>query len=280
MSQHTKSAYYNALKAAGVKFDKHYRDYTLSELREAYDRLAADVPPGVQLAPVVEPPPADMPQPRDDVAELRQELAGLTKLLGQLAKVVEAQQKAPDATPPQPPEPKRPPKLNDFDPAEHAGVTLNSHGADEPIRVDPDGTQWFRNEVNKPSFPKPRGRRVLRAMDPGTVTETIKVGEYTETFEIPGDPANAKPIEVKVTLPSYQTGIYKPKNMPFKIHTYQGVRGFDFDDVNKFYGGVDLVPSTIKRCYVSSDLCYDITTVIRAIQDEYRERVLRKETIR
>src|SRR5690606_6343296 len=200
MSQHTKSAYYNALKAAGVKFDKHYRDYTLSELREAYDRLAADVPPGVQLAPVVEPPPADTPQPRDDVAELRQELAGLTKLLGQLAKVVEAQQKAPDTTPSQPPKPKQPPKLNDFDPAEHAGVTLNSHGADEPIRVDPDGTQWFRNEANKPSFPKPRGRRGLRARAPRSVSETIKVDAKTEAFGRRGDPANTTPTKRQPSL--------------------------------------------------------------------------------
>lgn len=164
---------------------------------------------------------------------------------------------------------------------EHAGVTLNTHADDEPVRVDEAGNKWFRNEVTKPGFPKPRGRRVLRSMDEGTVLETIKVaGGYTETFEIPGDPKNAKPIEIKVTLPSYQTGIYKAPNMPFKIHTYQGVRAFDWDDVIAYYGAQDLVPSTIKRTYVSSDLCWDIQTTIRAIEDEYRERVLKKESVR
>jgi hypothetical protein len=68
--------------------------------------------------------------------------------------------------------------------------------------------------------------------------------------------------------------------MPFKIHVYQGNRGFDWDDVIAYYGSVDLVPDTIKRTYVSSDLCWDMSTTIRAINDEYRERVLKQGALR
>lgn len=287
MSQGNKSAYWRALKEAGVTFDKHYRDYSLNDLRTAYEKLAADPPEGVTVPAVEIEPPKDTPPAKpDDVAELRDQLTGLAAMVAKLANVVAgaqspAQQPAPTAPTAPADTPKPAPKMPLLDPTEHAGVTMNTHGPDEPIRVDEHGNVWYRNEVQKPGYAKPRGRRILRAMDSGTVTETITTKDgYTETFEVPGDPKFAKPIEIKVTLPSYQTGIYKPKNMPFRVHTYQGVRGFDFDDVNKFYGGVDLVPSTIKRCYVSSDLCYDITSTIRAIEDEYRERVLKKETLR
>ena len=40
--------------------------------------------------------------------------------------------------------------------------------------------------------------------------------------------------EIKVTLPSYQTGIFRAPNMPFKIHSYQGTRGFDLEEVQKY----------------------------------------------
>lgn len=77
-------------------------------------------------------------------------------------------------------------------------------------------------------------------------------------------------MQAKITLPSYQVGIYKDPRFPFKIHEYNDVRGFDFFEVNDFYGGSDLVPAAIKRMYVESSLCYDIRTVVRAIEDEAR----------
>ena len=77
--------------------------------------------------------------------------------------------------------------------------------------------------------------------------------------------------EVKITLPSYQVGVFLDPRFPFKIHTYNGAQGFDLFDIQKYYGGSDLVPSEIKRVYVSNDLCYDIRTTIRAIQNEARE---------
>jgi hypothetical protein len=282
MSQSMKSTYYRALQAAGVPLDRHYREYKTEELKAAYDKLVAEAPPGAPLPLVDLPPDPNLVPPHDgDMEELKSQIAGLGAMMVKLAAVVMAPQPVAAAPAPQPAPPPPAPKPNDFDPLEHAGVTMNTHAPDEPVRIDEAGNQWFRNEVNKPGYAKARGRRVLRAMDSGTVMQTIKTKDgYTESFEIPGDPKNARPIEIKVTLPSFQTGIYKAPGMPFKIHTYQGVRGFDWEDVNAYYGAPDLVPSTIKHCYVSSDLCYDIATTIRAIEDEYRERVLKRELTR
>ena len=58
---------------------------------------------------------------------------------------------------------------------------------------------------------------------------------------------------------------------------YNGAAGFDFFDVEKYWGGPRMVPQTCKRIYVSTTLCYDIDSVIQAINDEYREKVLRGE---
>ena len=290
MSQGSKSAAYRAVKAAGVQLDKHYREYTTEELQQ----LATDH--GVALPPTLV--AAAAPARPDEMAEIKEQLAGFGDLLTKLATIV-VQQQASEPQPeqprfpppaaeysstgplPQPEQPKVKPTPQGLDPMKHAGVTLNTHTPDEVIRVDEAGNQWYQNEVNKPGYAKPRGRRIYRDVETGTQEQTIKTKDgYTETFEIPGDPAHTRPLEVKITLPSYQTGIFKAPGMPFKIHIYQGNRGFDWDDVNRYYGGPDLVPDTIKRVYVSSDLCYDMQSTIRAINDEYRERVLKKETLR
>jgi hypothetical protein len=161
-------------------------------------------------------------------------------------------------------------------PDEVAGLRINTHGEDEPLRVDENGLIWYQDEVRKAAFPKPRGRRVLDYMDPGVRTETAQTGNgYTETFEMPGD--QARPSQVKITLPTHQVGIYKDPNMPFKIHVYQDNRGFDLFEVRDFYGGTDLVPEDIKTVYVGQSLCYDIRTTRRAIEAEYREKLLKKE---
>jgi hypothetical protein len=107
-------------------------------------------------------------------------------------------------------------------------------------------------------------------MDRGVVTETVQNGEYIETFEVAGKGAG-KPAEVKITLPSYQVGIYKDPRFPFKIHCYNGREGFNLFEVAEYFGGVELVPEECKRVYIENDLCYDIRTVIRAIQTEYRQ---------
>jgi hypothetical protein len=157
-----------------------------------------------------------------------------------------------------------------MDPNEMAGQRLNTQPEDVPIRIDEMGRAWFQEEVRKPSYPKPRGRRVLKYMERGTKVETVQNGEYVETFEVAGE-GNPHPAEVKVTLPSYQVGIYKDPRFPFKIHCYSDREGFNFFEVADFYGGVELVPQECKRIYIENDLCYDIRSVVRAIQNEHRQ---------
>lgn len=281
MSQSEKAVYYKALKQAGVTFPKHYREYSTEEFKTAWEALAAEQ----GLDPVLSvPPPKDAPPPREDeVALLRQQMASVVDVVESLAKMVSGEQRREEQHPPRmstKPEPQQGRQevkefRHDIDPKMNAGVTQNTHLGEEILRVDEHGNKWFQEEVKKPDYPRRRARRVLRYMDPGVKKESIKVGDYFEEFEVAGDAASAVPKEIRVTLPAYQVGIYQPPNMPFKVHTYQGTRGFDLRDVQKYYGGSDLVPASIKRCYVSSDLCYDITTTIRAIEDEYRERVLK-----
>lgn len=272
MAQATKSYYYQELKRAGVPFEKHYRDYTTEQLVEMWRAL----PSTEKGQPLADPTPEAQPlvPPRDHSEEdssLRSELRALAGVVERLARVVAEDRSTPAA----PAAPKHTPLQ--LDPTQHAGVTLNSHPGDEILEVDEFGNRWLQREVTKPAYPKPRARRVLKYDDPGVERQEIKVGEYVESFEVAKTGGQTTPSEIKITLPSYQTGIYWAPNMPFRIHTYQGNRGFNLEDVQRFYGGGDLVPGTIKRCYVSTDLCYDIATTIRAINTEFNERVLKKE---
>jgi hypothetical protein len=238
MSQTEKARYYQALKAGGVQFSKHYREYSTDELKQSYEALRAtgqDMPPLAPEQPTesIEPPPVAAERP----------------------------------LPPLPP-------ISAPDPNELAGARLNTKDLEEPIRTDEFGRVWLQEEVKKPAYPKPRGRRVLKYMDPGVVEQTVKNGEYVETFEVAGDPANARPAEVKITLPSFQVGIYRDQRFPFKVITYNGTEGFDLFDVQNFYGGSEMVPPEVKRMYVENVLCYDIRSTVRAIQTEYRQQQL------
>ena len=167
------------------------------------------------------------------------------------------------------PAPAPPVPVREADPNEMAGQRLNTHVDWEPIRTDDKGRVWFQEEVRKPAFPKPRGRRVLNYTDTGTKTKTVQAGQFTETFEVAGDQAVAA--QVKITLPSYQVGVYKDPRFPFKVHVYNGVQGFDMADVQAYYNGAELVPAEVKRMYVENVLCYDIRTTVRAIQSEFRQ---------
>jgi hypothetical protein len=205
--------------------------------------------------------------------QLEESLERLTDAESFARKVQQEPAPAPRAAAPQPAQRVSLPRRG---PDEVAGLRINTHGEDEPLRVDENGLIWYQDEVRKAAFPKPRGRRVLDYMDPGVRTETAQTGNgYTETFEMPGD--QARPSQVKITLPTHQVGIYKDPNMPFKIHVYQDNRGFDLFEVRDFYGGTDLVPEDIKTVYVGQSLCYDIRTTRRAIEAEYREKLLKKE---
>ena len=163
------------------------------------------------------------------------------------------------------------------EPEEIAGLhSINAEAT--PIREDENGLVWYVDEVRKSAIPKPRARRVIKYNDPGFQTLRIENsrGDYHETIEMPG--TRTRPSEAKITLPSYQVGIYKDPAMPFKIHIYNEKRGFDYFEVIDYFGGREaLVPSTVKRDYVSTTLVWDIQSTVDTIMSEYRERVLPKE---
>ena len=169
-------------------------------------------------------------------------------------------------------------QLREAEPEEIAGIRRSD--GEEVIRIDADGKQWIMDEVRKPGYPKPRGRIVREYIDSGVKTVEIKDqnGSVVERYEMPGEERTRS--QVKITAPSYQVGVYRDPAVLgefFKIHTYNGAAGFDFFDVEKYWGGPRMVPQTCKRIYVSTTLCYDIDSVIQAISDEYREKVLRGE---
>lgn len=254
MSQTVKAAYFNALKSQGVPFDKHYREYSTEGLRDAYLKLNDGVdleglPPETGDEPVdagavaEEPPPASFFFPETEPVN------------------------------PPPAESASPP-LRAADPAEMPGQRQNTLAEDEPLRIDPEtGRAWFQEEIPKPAYPKPRSRRVLTYVDNGTKTEQVRVGNYVETFEVAGD-GPGRTAEVKITLPSYQVGIYKDPRFPFRVHTYNGAEGFDLFEVRNYYGGAELVPADCKLIYVENVLCYDVRSVVRSIETEYRQLVL------
>ena len=53
--------------------------------------------------------------------------------------------------------------------------------------------------------------------------------------------------------------------------------------MQNYYGGKDLVPSSVKKMYVYTDLCYDIPSVVSTIREEHARLVLNnssKEVLR
>jgi hypothetical protein len=249
MGTQYKGILYRQLQAAGVPLEKPYREWRTEELK---DILTAQ---GIEPAPVPEEP-----------QEQHQEPMYLPEDEPPPASYFGYEEPAP-APPPAKPAPT--PVASQADPNELPGQRLNTHSLDDVIRVDEQGRKWHQEEVRKPAYPKPRGRRVLKYMETGVRTETVQAGEYVETFEVAGN-ETSRPAEVKITLPSYQVGIYTDPRFPFKIHCYNGREGFDFEEVRAYYGGAELVPDTCKRIYVENDLCYDIRSVIRTIQEEHR----------
>ena len=143
-----------------------------------------------------------------------------------------------------------------------------------PIRTDPDGKVWYADEVRKLASPGPRKRRKLSYIDRGTKVETVQIGQFMESFEVAGNDVRTE--EVKITLPTYQVGLYRDPRLPFLIHVYNNNRGYDLFEVIKYYGNSpDLVPQEIQKTYVGNDLCYDIKTTNRAIENEARQLRMR-----
>lgn len=268
MGQSEKSALYQELKQANVEFEKTYQEYTEAELQAAVTRLRIERLSASDVDEITGPDDGPHYEPDErDVEDVE-----LPSAPGVPAPPVES--RAPEVSPPSPPVPAAP--VARRDPLEVAGQRQNTNPEMEPIRVDPDtGFIWYQEEVRKPAAAKPRGRRVLTYMDSGVQTKQFSGQDengtpFTETFEVAGNGAGVQQ-QAKITLPSYQVGIYKDPRFPFKIHVYNERRGFDYFDVANYYGGIELVPTDVKRTYVSNNLCFDMRTVIRNIQTAFRQ---------
>lgn len=249
-----RAALWRQLKELGWASDRPFVKYTLEELRAEVELFSA---PGVPAEQPLPEPTWDEPNPEPALPAFELPEVGV-------------QGPGPIA-PPSLPGPSGPtPAVAGPDPNELPGQRTNTKPLDEPIRTDEHGRIWYQEEVLKPSYPKPRGRRVLRYQETGVEQVTVQDGAYTETFEVAGTgPSHAA--EVKITLPSYQVGIFKDPRFPFKVHTYNGTEGFDLFEVEEFFGGAELVPATVKRTYVENHLCYDIRSVVRTIEAEHRQ---------
>lgn len=269
MPRNRKPELYRLLKDRGLPMTTSYMQYTteglISELKAAGVQIPdldppiptakrLDVSPPAASEHTPEAPRTYEPPPQVDVQQAMQ-----AQYEALVSPPSEAELRA-----------SQPPRSNQADPDEMPAQRLNTQAEDEPIRVDDQGRIWYQEEVRKPAFPKPRGRRVLKYIERGVEKETVQNGEYIETFEIAGK-GPGRPAEVKITLPSYQVGIYKDPRFPFKIHCYNDREGFDLFEVNDFYGAAELVPEMCKRIYIENDLCYDIRSVVRAIQTEHRQ---------
>lgn len=280
MSRELRGALWRALKEAGVNFDRPYREHTTEELQAAYDRLAeAGAAPELQFK---EPTPKPVPQEQQMWQEPQGETvskADFDQLVGHMSKLTEmvgavlvAPKPAPKTTTLENKEEVRAARRAPV-PVQHTEPSVRESAGlaqDEILFTDDEGLQWYRREVRKAATPKPRGRRVLTYVDTGVVEKTVKDGKYVETFEVADENGTPRTAEVKITLPTYQTGIYKDPRLPFKVHVYNNVRGFDLFDIWEYFGGESLVPEECKRMYVSNDLCYDIRSVVNYIEAEYR----------
>lgn len=231
MSSHRKSQLFNQLKASGATLTSSYAKYTMEKMEHELEAMGIPIPP-VEEVRVIEPEMLSAGPPP------------------------EVWRKEPEVRP--------------ADPNELPGQRLNTNTLDDVIRVDEQGRRWHQEEVRKPAYPKPRGRRVLTYLETGVRRETVKSGEYVESFEVAGNEVS-RPAEVKITLPSYQVGIYTDPRFPFKIHCYDGRQGFDFNEVQTYFGGSELVPESCKRVYIENELCYDIRSVVRTIQEAHRQ---------
>lgn len=255
MSTKVKGSYYRALKEAGVVFDLHYREYTTEQLKEAYERLPAELQAAHPIhlkGEGMASEPEQAQETRVQVEQMNEALRGVPEDV----RMTTAPQHQPDIP------------LSDEPLDMIAGIRQND-GHEGPIRRDSMGNLWFQEEIRKKGYASARARRKLQYMDSGykTVTNRLPDGS-TETVEVAGEELTAS--TVKITLPSYQVGIYLDSRFPFKIHVYADARGFDREEVEDYYGGYDRVPTEVKRIYVENVLCYDMRTVIRAIEDEAR----------
>lgn len=141
----------------------------------------------------------------------------------------------------------------------------------EAIRTDAAGRVWYQEEIQKSSLAKPRGYRVFREVGTGVKRMTLPADDegFTETIEV--QDGSRKPLEVKVGIPTWQVGIYKDPQFPFRIVEYRSARGFYRQDVEEFFGGADVLPENVSTIYVGNLLCYPIREVVVAINREFNQ---------
>ena len=243
MTQLERKALWDQLKEAGFTFTKHYRDYSVPELINALNTLRAEQ---AQQRAARARTVADNPE--DEVSLSQDDIYFQADL--------DALREVPADTVP--------------------GIRLNTHGEEKPLRIDADGKIWYKDEIGKPATPTERGKRILDYVDPGVKTVHVRDsnGSIVESFEMPGE--QKRIAQAKVSLPAYQTGLYRDPALLgefFKIHTYRGKQVFDLFDVQRYFGGPRAVPQVCKRDYTDTVLGYDIESVLQAIQDEYREKL-------
>ena len=275
-----KSELYQALKELGATFGKPYVNYTEAEFEDMLTKLAQGEAPAAAeaVAPRLpqsepnEPDPYLGLPPRAEAPErptrvqpgIRREPQTIDEFMAGVVDLFEKRQlvegrslrfKGMEVP------------IKDTG-AERAGLTY-SHPDDIPIRVDLSARVWFMDEVAKPSIPKARMTRKTRGIDPGVkqVRTVDASGRLDEIYEVAGD--EHRELITTVTLPSWQVGKYRDARFPFMIHTYNGLSGFDYMEVIRFFGGRDLVPGTIKRLYVGNQLCFHIPTTRDTIHDQF-----------
>ncbi len=179
---------------------------------------------------------------------------------------------APRATSPQPQDihDRRPELTKQSEPKEAPIPAGLPEGA---IRADESGRVWYREEIGPNIAKNRRLRKRITQVVPQTVeVKKIQSGDYIETVEVVGE--GTRSLDAFVTLPPTQVGIYSDPRFPFKIFTYNGALGFSYGDVNDYYGGVEFVPTTVKKKFVGNMLAYDIKSVISTVERKYRELML------
>lgn len=274
MGQAEKAALYARAKELKAPLEKQYRQYTVAELQQLVDQQKV-----VQFLPAEPVTQAVSPEEQPAVLEALFGSPAPTPPLSAESRVdlVAAEAVRQEA-------PKRqaaaeqsliPPAwlaLPVLDPDPIAGL----RPSDVPHRRDKEGRIWFVDPIPKSLTVKPRARRRNTYVNPGTTQEVIKYADgSTETVEVAGELNRVS--EVTTTLPSYQVGVYiDPKFPLFKIHVYNELEGFDYFDVVNYWGGESSVPDTCKRIYVQTDLCFEMRSVIAAIESAYRELQLTK----
>jgi len=152
--------------------------------------------------------------------------------------------------------------------AERAGLTYSTPH-DQPIRVDLQGRIWFRDEVAKPAVPRARMTRKQTYTETGVVQERTYLpnGQLDDVYEVSG--GERKQMTVTTTTPSWQVGRFLDPRFPFQIHRYNRAVGFSSREIIAYYGGVHLVPRSIRTLYVGNQLCYDIATTKETIESQF-----------